>query len=186
MELTTALLIVLIIILIGYMSGFIMPIEGMKRSFQSAAGFLPEYLRFLPKGYLDGDTESRKDKEGADAESVSGPLGVKYVSNETEEGKLVSDPSDWDDAIQDIGLEPSVVESHKRYVTDEFRYINHGAAAPNLPIREADQTINPWRGLTGPIYCRGMVKDGARTVPSEDYDQLRKGTQLRWRTGWEC
>ncbi|HEY4480540.1 MAG TPA: hypothetical protein VI821_00395 [Candidatus Paceibacterota bacterium] len=178
-----AIVIVVAIILIYSMS-----MESFATSFQTAAGFLPEIMRKNKYGVL-------LKQENADATSVEPSADIRlnnpsvvgmidYDSNETETGNMIANPNDWQQAIQEISLDPSVTESHKAYVHDEYRYLNRGSAAPNMPIREDDQTINPWVGLTGPLYARGMVKDGARVVPSEDYDQLRKGDVLRWRSGY--
>ena len=154
--------------------------EKYPRNYDAIVNVIPPY-----KSVEGADETSLDDPRMNNAATTSMVEGDHNLveSNETESGRLISPTADWQQAIQDISLEPSVVDSHKRYVEGESVYLNRGAAAPNLPIREDDQTINGFVGLTGAIYARGMVKPGARTVPSENYDQLRKGTQLRWRTG---
>jgi hypothetical protein len=119
-------------------------------------------------------------------ESFTPPSGLLARSQETEDGRLVDLDQSWSGAMKQIALDKSVVDSHRKYVTEDARYLNRGAAAPNFPIREDDQYVNPWWGLTAPVYCKDAVKDGARNVPTGDYDQYRKGSQLRWRAGYDC
>ena len=195
---------IVVVLLIVYLSmGFWKPIEGMKRSFQTAAGFLPEYLWKLPKGStsvgkeglaasnLDGLPKTESEIASGDPRSnnssLVGQVEVEtnnYVSNESEDGKIIQDPNDWENAIQEIGLDPSVTQSHKKYVHDEYRYLNRGSAQPNFPINENTQTINGFVGLFPTLGHEGLVGDGARVVPSENYSQLRPGTQGRWKSSW--
>ena len=153
-------------------------------SFQDTAGFGMERVR-KNTPIAESINETFLDTRATIPTGAGMTVGDHHTarSNESESGAMINPNEDWSQAIQDISLEPDIIASHKRYVQGENGYLNTGAAAPNLPIREDDQTINPWVGLTGAIHYNGMVKDGARVVPSENYDQLRQGTQLRWRTG---
>ena len=162
--------------------------EGMQEqvSFQDAAGFCPE------RGDCAYPAGKESFVEAADpvtsVPTSVGKITADHPAADSDGTAQITDlmGGDWQEEIQSLGLDRTVKDSHRRYITDEAKYVNTGAAAPNMPIREDDETINPWVGLTSPMYCRDMVKDGARVVPSEDYNGLRKGGQLRWRSGYSC
>jgi hypothetical protein len=182
-SITVAIYVVLILLIVYFSCGMLSEFEPLSDPkplpFQMGAGFFPEVGPSLPKPSLG----KKSNFEGA---TGGGPDDLTYSSNETEEGNLVNLNQNWSEAIKQISLTPDVIQSHKKYMADDYRFLNRGSAAPNLPIREDDQVINKWVGLTGAIYCKNIVKDGSRVVPTEDYNQLRKGSQLRWRSGYDC
>jgi hypothetical protein len=75
------------------------------------------------------------------------------------------------DAIQQIGLESDIKESHNRFIT-EVHHRTTGASA--AAVRSDDNDINPWVGLRRPNYWGGNAysQNDARVVSSEDPSQM--------------
>lgn len=70
--------------------------------------------------------------------------------------------SSYNDYVMDTGLEPSVKESHNRFI-DEIKSRTSGASAQTTFSHETVE--NPWVGLRRPAYDVDVSED-ARVVPS--------------------
>lgn len=84
-------------------------------------------------------------------------------------GAGVANASDnWAEDIQDMALDPSVKQSHARFVEERLK-VSSGAS----PLAERDdiQTVNTWQGLRRPNFKDVVVGRDARNVPSMDYEE---------------
>lgn len=104
-------------------------------------------------------------------EGFSPESGVNY-------GGVAKDNQNWAESIQDLSLDPSIKQSHKRFVT-EIQKVSNGAE--KKPELDHMININSWVGLRRPDFTR--VKEGkeARFVSSIDFnnDSLVKPKETR-------
>lgn len=84
--------------------------------------------------------------------------------------------SNWDEGTRQIGLEPSIYESHKRFVNDASRV---STTASNVPVPTADNYPIPYVGLRRPEFYSGTVRKEANVVPTVEGDQLPRATSFR-------
>ena len=139
-------------------------------------------------GWLSGVCDSAKsvfdkkdvgddgEKEGFDSSpymDFSDDMYRPGINDERDDG-IDMEEMPWSEAIDTLGLEQSVLDSHKAFVQDATRTTT---TASNMPTVEFDTDVVPWVGLRRPDY-NVLVGSTARTVPSEYTDQLAQRTRF--------
>ena len=100
----------------------------------------------------------------ADAQALTMAQTPDLLTSNKSDELVKSDGIDWNNAIMDMGLEQSVIDSHRTFVNDAARITT---TASNVPIMEPTHVV-PYVGLRRPDYQRVPMMPGARTIPSVD------------------
>lgn len=122
----------------------------------------------------DKNSDGKEAFESAPYEDLNPEEYRPGVRDEHTNNTDIAENMAWQDGIQVLGLEQSVVDSHRSFCKDSARSTT---VASNVPTRSYDQDINPWVGLRRPDYCGVRIGDTARVVPSEYCDQLPQATR---------
>lgn len=118
---------------------------------------------------MTGDDKKTVDKFETpffeEPELASDDTKVGYLhSGETIDPDQIENRNWSDDVVQSIGLEPSVIEEHRRYTNNAQR---RTTGVSMMSVREADAGPNKFVGLRRTRYEFDLVGSDARVVPSE-------------------
>lgn len=115
--------------------------------------------------------KSKEEKEGmSSGPLITSPSVRLYQAGINDErDDDIGEGEPWQEAIRQMGLEQSVLDSHNAFVKDRSRSTT---GASNQSVREYDNDVVPWVGLRRPRYEKLTIGSSARTVPSEYADQL--------------
>ena len=100
----------------------------------------------------------------ADAQALTMSQTPDLMTTHKSDELVKSDGIDWSNAIMNMGLEQSVIDSHRTFVNDAARITT---TASNVPVMEPTHVV-PYVGLRRPDYQRSPMMPGARTIPSVD------------------
>ncbi len=107
----------------------------------------------------------------------------RHQTEPSEERAGITDDQDIDvdlenethqDTILKLGVEQSVIDSHKAFVYDSARTTT---GASNVPVREFDDNVVPFVGLKRVNYSV-KVGDTARVTPTAENHQLAQATRF--------
>lgn len=116
---------------------------------------------------VPADSEKKEGFDSSPYADMSSSLYQAGINDERDDN--MPDTLPWQESINVLGLEQSVIDSHRAFTNDSSRVTT---TASNMPVREYDDGPVPFAGLRRPEYHKVQVGSTARTVPSEYSDQM--------------
>lgn len=150
-----------------------MDFNNLSVNWKIAITFIIILLIFLLYNYYNVDSK----EETFDPKPYQSYMSGVYQpgKNDERDDNIDMEEVPWQENIQVLGLDPSVIDSHNSFVKDATAT---NRSASNMPVNDYFDGPVTFHGLSRARYHGVKVGNTARTVPTEYGDQLHE------RSGW--
>ena len=105
--------------------------------------------------------------------------GMEGMVANPRQPKVVGDGGDWEQEIQNVGIDPATFNSHKEWTSE---LLGKTTGSSPWSVLDHDNSVNPFLGLRHNLTYKDIyAQPGARRVESSDWQDMPAASSLRWR-----